>query len=125
MKQLVLVLLALILPFAAVAATKTHIKTNGQECSECHVNQEKVWLEGKHGLMNVKCVVCHGSPEENFAFKPGVNRCRGCHGEQVLDVEKKLAPKDRTCFLCHENHTVTVKATATVKSGFHGQGGPK
>jgi hypothetical protein len=43
----------------------------------------------------------------------------------VLDVEKKLVAKDRTCFLCHENHAVTMKASATIKAGFHGQGGSK
>lgn len=125
MKRILWIVLALALPLAAIAANKAHIKTEGQECGECHANQEQVWLEGKHGLMNVKCVVCHGSPDENFTFKPGLPRCRGCHAEQVLDVEKKLAPKDRTCFLCHENHAVTVKTSAKDKSGFHGQGGPK
>src|SRR5574337_350507 len=107
MKRMLLVLLALVLPLAAAAAGKTHMKTNGQECSECHSGQEKAWLDGKHGLMNVKCVVCHGSPEENFTPKPGLNRCRGCHGEKVADVDKKPA-KDRTCFVCHdrsEEHT--------------------
>jgi predicted CXXCH cytochrome family protein len=74
--------------------------------------------------MNVKCVVCHGSPEENFVAKPALNRCRGCHGEMVADVEKKLPAKQRTCFLCHEHHTVAVKeAAAKEKSGFHREGG--
>jgi hypothetical protein len=125
MKLWVVVLLMFTLPLAAVAAGKKHMKTDGQECAECHADQEKVWLEGKHGLMNVKCVVCHGSPEENFAPKPGLNRCRGCHGEKVQDVEKKLSAKDRTCFLCHDNHTVTLKESAKTKAGFHAQGEAK
>ena len=125
MKRVFLVLLALILPLAASAAGKTHVKTDGQECAECHAREEQVWLSGKHGLMGVKCVVCHGSPEENFAFRPGLSRCRGCHGEQVADVEKKFSQKDRTCFLCHDQHTVAVKESAKNKAGFHGQGGGK
>jgi hypothetical protein len=125
MKRMLVILIALALPFAAAAAGKTHMKTDGQDCSECHAAQEKVWLEGKHGLMNVKCVVCHGSPEENFASTPGLSRCRGCHGEQVLQVEKKLTTKNRTCFLCHDHHTVAVKEPAKAKAGFHGRGGAK
>lgn len=122
MKRLAVVVLALFLPIAALAASKTHMKTDGQECTECHGAQEQVWMDGKHGLLNVKCVVCHGSPEENFAPRPGMNRCRGCHADMVADVEKKLAAKDRSCFLCHEGHRVTVKDAAKGKSGFH-QGG--
>ncbi|MDH4164002.1 MAG: hypothetical protein OEW15_15135 [Nitrospirota bacterium] len=123
MKRFVLVLLMLVLPISAYSAGKTHMKTDGQDCVECHGNQEQVWLDGKHGLMNVKCVVCHGNPEQNFAPKPGLSRCRGCHAEKVADVEKKLSAKERTCFLCHDNHRVTVKDTAKVKSGFHQEGG--
>lgn len=106
-----------------VSAGKPHMKTEGQECAECHNSQEQVWLNGKHGLMNVKCVVCHGSPEETFTAKPGITKCRGCHSDKVMDVEKKLMGKERTCFLCHDNHTVAVKAAASSKSGFHVQGG--
>jgi hypothetical protein len=122
---MLVVLVALVLPTAAFAAGKTHLKTDGQECSECHGKQEQVWLEGKHGLMNVKCVVCHGSPEENFAARPGLARCRGCHGEQVADVEKRLPAKNRSCFSCHDNHAVSLKDAASGKAGFHGRGGVK
>ena len=125
MKKVIVVLTALIIPALACAAGKTHLKTSGEECVECHADQEQVWLNGKHGLMNVKCVVCHGSPEENFFPGPGLERCRGCHGEAVNDVEKGLPAKERSCFLCHEHHTVAVKETARSRSGFHGQGGAK
>lgn len=123
MKRLLLVVLLIALPLAAAAAGKTHMKTDSRDCSECHGNQEKIWLEGKHGLMNVKCVVCHGSPEENFTAKPGLARCRGCHGEQVADVKKKLP--ETNCFFCHDNHTVRLKSGAADRAGFHGQGGAK
>ncbi|MEK6698533.1 MAG: hypothetical protein AABZ10_05750 [Nitrospirota bacterium] len=125
MKYLLLALVALTLPLTAVGADKPHMKTVNQDCAECHVDQEKVWMDGKHGLMGVKCVVCHGSPEVNFTAKPGLNRCRGCHGDAVVDVQKKLPAKDRTCFLCHEHHTAAVKESAKNKTGFHGQGGGK
>jgi len=128
MKRLLVLLLVLALPsllFAAAKTQKSHMKTDAQECSDCHAAQDQAWLTGKHGLMNVKCVVCHGSPEENFSPKPGLSRCRGCHGEKVEDVETKLPAKDRTCFLCHDQHTVAIKDTAKIKAGFHGQGGVK
>lgn len=125
MKRILIVLLALVFPIAAFGAGKTHMKTDSQDCEECHVDQAKVWMEGKHGLMNVKCVVCHGSPEINFAPKPGMDRCRGCHGDQVASVQKQLPAKEQTCFLCHEHHTVAVKESAMKRTGFHGQGGGK
>jgi len=124
MKRILVLLFVLVLPSLLLAAAKKHMKTDGQECSECHTAEDQSWMAGKHGLMNVKCVVCHGSPEENFAPKPGLGRCRGCHGDKVADVEKKLAAKDRTCFACHTNHTVAVKdAAAKDKAGFHQEGG--
>jgi hypothetical protein len=126
MRKLMVILLLLILPAAVSAAEKKHVKTSAdQECSECHIDQARVWLEGAHGLMGVKCVVCHGSPEVNFTIKPGVDRCRGCHGDAVADIQKKLPAKEQTCFLCHEHHTVAVKESAKNRTGFHGQGGGK
>jgi hypothetical protein len=128
MRTIILPLCLILAVFApalvpAAAAKKHTPDSAGRDCTECHTSQTQAWESGAHGLMNVKCVVCHGSPEENFMTKPSVNKCRGCHGEKVADVEKKLPAKDRTCFLCHENHTVSVKESAKNKSGFHGQGG--
>jgi hypothetical protein len=125
MKTIIIAMSALIIPSLAFAAGKGHVPTNGEECVECHTDQEQVWLNGKHGLMNVKCVVCHGSPEENFYPSPGLNRCRGCHGEAVADVEKGFPAKERSCFLCHEHHTVAVKEAARNRTGFHAHGGAK
>ena len=117
--------LGLMIPAVAEAALKKHPReAAGQECTECHTDQEKVWEAGKHGLMGVKCVVCHGSPEKNFAPKPALTRCRGCHGEQVRQVEKARNPKERTCFGCHDRHSVAAtEAAMKQSSGFHRQGG--
>lgn len=116
MKKIIIFLLMLALPVAVIAKEKKHMKTpEDQECYECHGTQAQVWQDGKHGLMNVKCVVCHGSTDKNFVLKPDIYRCRGCHGEQVKDVENKLPPKLRNCFLCHDHHSVT--------TGFHMKGG--
>ena len=117
-------LLGLAIPAPAAAVTKHPKAAAGQECVECHASQEEVWLSGKHGLMGVKCVVCHGSPEKNFAPKPPLSRCRGCHGDQVLQVAAARKAKERTCFRCHDHHTVAATETAISQySGFHRQGG--
>ncbi len=119
-------MLGIFLPTLTQAAPKKqHPKEAvGQECTECHAAQETVWLEGKHGLMGVKCVVCHGSPEKNFAPKPALARCRGCHSDQVRDVEKARNPKERNCFRCHDRHSVAASEAAIKQhSGFHRQGG--
>lgn len=110
MKRLIICLIITVLPVAVIAKEKGHIKTpEDQECSECHGTQRQVWQDSKHGLMNVKCVVCHGTTDKNFVAKPDIYRCRGCHGEQVADVEKKLPLKIRNCFLCHDHHAVTLR----------------
>jgi hypothetical protein len=121
---LIVALLSLVLPVDSAAAGKPHVKTENQECEECHSSQEKVWLGGKHGLMGVKCVVCHGSPEQNFVPKPGVDRCRGCHEAEVSTVTM-LPAKDQACFLCHDHHTDALKESAKNKAGFHRRGGAK
>lgn len=116
MKRLFIIFLILALPIMVAAKEKGHIKTpETQECSECHKSQAEAWQNGKHGVLDVKCVVCHGSTDKNFHAKPDINRCRGCHWEKVADVEKKLYPKERKCTLCHTLHSL--------KSKFHSEGG--
>ncbi len=116
MKKLIILFLLIILPAAAIAKDKMHTKTSAnQECYECHGSQMQTWQDGKHGLMGVKCVVCHGSTDKNFAAKPDIYKCRGCHSEKVADVEKKMLPKMKTCFICHDAHSVATK--------FHTKGG--
>ena len=113
---LVFGLIMVLAPAMALSASKKHPQVSvEQECEECHDSEGKVWLEGKHGLMNVKCGVCHGGLDKTFNAKPDIYRCRGCHADKVADVEKKLPKQSRNCFLCHDRHSVTVK--------FHSEGG--
>jgi hypothetical protein len=121
MNKLLLAIVLVVLPIVSFAADRTHTEGLDQECAECHDDQEKEWLSGKHGLMNVKCVVCHGAPEVNFAARPGLDRCVGCHADKVADVRFKLAAKEQTCFQCHERHAAGAKGAA--RRGFHGEGG--
>ncbi len=123
MKRLIaLIFILLFLPATTGAKEKTHVATaEDQECSECHADQEKAWFEGKHGLMNVKCVVCHGSPDKNFTPNPDITRCRGCHGEQVDQAMKKTVQAEKTCSPCHDHHSLVVKTVP--KTPFHAKGG--
>jgi len=106
---------------AAAQTPKGHIKTDGQECSMCHAGEDSAWQSGKHGLMNVKCVVCHRSTDANFIAKPGIDRCAGCHGELVDQLKRMPAAAHTTCFTCHDNHSLTVKNQPP--RPFHDQGG--
>jgi hypothetical protein len=122
MRTIILVLCCVLIVFSSeavfAAAKKKHPPgSEGRECIECHADQTKAWEGGPHGLMNVKCVVCHGSPESNFAPKPGPDKCRGCHAEQVDAVVHGHALSMKTCAPCHDRHTLVVR------SPFHRKGG--
>ncbi len=110
-------LFVILLPAISLAAVqKKHPPVPVErECSDCHGPQAQEWQDGAHGLMIVKCVVCHGSTDNSFTAKADIYKCRGCHAEQVKDVEDKLPAKARSCFLCHDHHSV--------RAGFHTKAG--
>ena len=104
------------------SAAKLHpVVPAEQDCAECHGDQEKVWFDGKHGLMNVKCIICHGATDKNFTNKPGIAACRGCHAEQVTQAQKSKNKEGKSCFTCHEGHALTAKGSAT--GSYHAKGG--
>ena len=82
-----------------VAATDT--------CDGCHaeitpeIHQQ--WFNSKHGMLNVKCFVCHGAIGEDFMFKPSPDRCVGCHFEQVESLDTPFM-EGKSCFSCHPPH---------------------
>lgn len=78
-------------------------------------------MRGKHGLLGVKCVVCHGSTDVNFTARPDIYKCRGCHGVKVEQVRKKTALSEKTCFPCHDKHSLALKNAP--KRPFHAKGG--
>jgi hypothetical protein len=124
MKRLIVLigLCLLMQPQAVLAAAGKHPATpENQECGECHGDQEKVWFDGKHGLMNVKCIACHGSTDKDFAAKPGRASCRGCHGDQVAQAMKSKGKEGKNCFPCHDPHALTVQGVSA--KPYHAQGG--
>jgi hypothetical protein len=124
MKHALLILTGVCLLFPAQIAlgAGTHPPTpENQDCAECHTDQEKVWFDGKHGLMNVKCIVCHGATDKNFASQPKIASCRGCHADQVAQAQKAKNKKEQGCFPCHDHHALTV--SGTFAKPYHAKGG--
>ena len=82
------------------------------DCVECHtkvtpkVTQD--WKESKHGVMLVKCVVCHGQPDGKgsipFAAQPdAMNICVRCHDPSIQRMVAKYGEKPN-CNSCHPYH---------------------
>lgn len=110
MKKIMVAVLMVFMATVVSAKESKHRKVSeSQECTECHVSEGQLWESGKHGLMNVKCVVCHGSTDRNFDPKPDIYKCRGCHWEKVRDVETKIPQAARKCSLCHTLHSIKSK----------------
>ena len=113
------------------------------ECLNCHVGLTPTivdeWTESKHGLVNVKCYVCHGTHEkgfdsDDFIAKPQKERCRSCHAEQVKTLSeskmsdvacntchpvhqfsKEIASKSETCITCHQGQGEMYKGSMMEK----------
>jgi hypothetical protein len=77
-----------------------------QVCSDCHPAEDREWAASKHGQDLVKCLVCHGSVQENFIAKPAVDRCLACHGEIVRGLAAAARTKGKGCFQCHAPHSL-------------------
>ncbi len=82
------------------------------DCVTCHerttaeITQD--WKESKHGIMLVKCVVCHGEPDGTgavpFAAKPDPERiCSQCHDPAMKSMTEKYGEL-LDCNTCHPHH---------------------
>ncbi len=92
------------------------------DCYECHLKSTpKVaqdWYESKHGLMLVKCYVCHGQPDGKgavpFALTPEVSICRECHDSSITNLVHNYG-LETNCVLCHPFHQNSIHHRAYVK----------
>lgn len=75
-------------------------------CADCHEDEADAWYGGKHGMNNIKCFVCHGSIEDNYMPEPPMERCIGCHADQVASMETEFM-EGKNCFTCHTNHSLS------------------
>lgn len=104
-------LVALPLALAAAPPKKAkpaHPQVDTQEaCDVCHreVTPEVVdaWYQSRHGLMNVKCFVCHGTIGPDFMRRAPASRCLGCHNDKVESLANPFF-KGKDCFSCHTGH---------------------
>lgn len=82
------------------------------DCVSCHIESTpkitQDWYESKHGVMLVKCAVCHGDPAGNgaipFAVNPNpIDICGRCHGPSIARMQEKYGIK-ADCNSCHPYH---------------------
>ena len=99
------------------------------DCYECHLKETpkiaQDWYESKHGVIMVKCFVCHGQPDGKgsvpYAVNPDVNTtCRKCHDPSINKMQEKygLEPDCNQCHPFHQNslhHQAYVKPVAKKK----------
>jgi formate-dependent nitrite reductase cytochrome c552 subunit len=89
-------------------------------CISCHTDQTpeivKQWESGQHGLVLVKCFVCHGSTGKDFTEHPKATRCQGCHAAEVASLvpakSKGRKAKAADCFSCHAPHALAAREGA-------------
>ncbi len=94
------------------------------DCYECHrkatPRTAQDWLESKHGVMLVKCVVCHGQPDGQgtipWAVNPDVDAtCRKCHDPSIRKMQEKFGLA-LDCNACHPFHNNSLHHQAYEKT---------
>jgi hypothetical protein len=119
--------LALVIPLLLVAAAPARKPPPGHPdgrnpapdaCETCHAEATpevlKAWEGSAHGLVLVKCFVCHGSTGKDFARAPGAGRCEGCHPAESASIVPAKGTKGAKapapgCFGCHDAHALTAE----------------
>ncbi len=93
------------------------------DCFTCHLKATpKVaqdWYESKHGVVLVKCFVCHGQPDGKgslpYTVSPDVDTtCRKCHDTSIRNMEAKYGLQLK-CVECHPFHQNSLHHKAYVK----------
>jgi hypothetical protein len=95
--------------------------------SDCYACHKKVtpkiaqdWNESKHGMLLVKCYVCHGLPDGKgavpFSAKPDAKvACQRCHAPAIERMYTKFGVREG-CNSCHGFHTNSLHHDAYAKS---------
>lgn len=94
------------------------------DCYTCHLKSTpkaaQDWYESKHGMLLVKCYVCHGQPDGKgsvpFSVNPSVEvACQRCHGPAIERMQQKYGVR-AACESCHMFHTNSLHHEAYAKS---------
>ncbi|MDR2669619.1 MAG: hypothetical protein LBC14_06685 [Desulfovibrio sp.] len=100
-----------------------------EDCLSCHVKVTaqvaQDWKESKHGVMLVKCVVCHGEPDGKgsipFAARPDQQMiCSRCHDPAMQRMTAKFGGGS-DCGTCHPRHQNPMHADAYQKTAASGK----
>jgi formate-dependent nitrite reductase cytochrome c552 subunit len=115
MRRWTLTLAALLASPAAAAAAGHPVvdaPADPDACLSCHGEATpaivKEWEDGEHGLMLVKCFVCHGSTGKDFMRRAAAGRCAACHPDAAASVTPPKG-KAQDCFACHAPHGLDVR----------------
>ena len=82
------------------------------DCYSCHAKVTAAvaqdWKESKHGVLLVKCFVCHGQPDGQgaipFTATPSYgNICSRCHEPSMNRMAAKFG-EIQSCVICHPRH---------------------
>ena len=77
----------------------------GDTCSTCHQAVYDQWKASPHSANGVECTVCHGeTTAKDFASRPALSTCEGCHSDQVAQLKSDPFMKGGTCVSCHQAH---------------------
>ena len=114
---------------AATTLAATPIKhliapDSAADCYECHKKATpkiaQNWYESKHGVVLMKCFVCHGQPDGKgsvpWSVVPSPTKvCRKCHDPAMKRMEQKFGLKP-DCYSCHPFHQNSIHHEAYKKS---------
>jgi hypothetical protein len=77
----------------------------GDTCATCHQVIYDKWKASPHAANGVECTVCHGeTTAADFAGKPALSNCEGCHADQVAQLKSDPFMSGKTCVSCHQAH---------------------
>jgi hypothetical protein len=94
------------------------------DCYECHKKATpkiaEDWYESKHGVVLMKCFVCHGQPDGKgsvpWAVVPSPRAvCQKCHDPAMKRMTAKYGLK-LDCYTCHPFHQNSLHHEAYKKS---------
>ncbi len=110
---------------AGAAALKHLVPTEDAfDCYACHMKTTpkiaQNWFESKHGVMLVKCFVCHGQPDGKGSVPWTVNPdpqevCQKCHDPAMKRMVAKYG-RDLECNTCHPVHQNSMHHDAYTKT---------
>jgi hypothetical protein len=104
--------IALAFPETRRAGAHLEVPDQYADCHSCHAKttpvQAQDWLDSKHGVMLVKCVVCHGMPDGKgsipFQARPeSMLICVRCHDPSIKAMQAKFGV-NADCYTCHPSH---------------------